>query len=179
LEVNNEVKDTKRNIKSITFILLVSLIMISTTIGAAAPVVQKNTNNTNISEESASIESLTPYAHIYLYAPNKAKVNKETSIYVSGEIGNIINGYYEKFYIVNTATGKALSTSAYTKVPGNRWKNVAGTWSELNGVVAHTTFSQNWKIKINKAGTYEIVASVVGIGTVPHDQARQLIKVSK
>ena len=170
----------KRNMKSISVILLISLIMVSTTIGAAAPVVQKNTNNiNNISEESVSIKSLTPYAHIYLYGPGKAKVNKETSIYVSGEIGNIVNGYYEKFYIVNTATGKALSTSAYTKVPGDRWKNIAGTWSELNGVVAHTTFSQNWKIKINEAGTYEIVASVVGIGTVPHDQVRQLIKVSK
>jgi len=169
----------KINVKLGTVVLFISLMLFSTTLGAAAPVIQKNTDIVNIDKESVSTKGLTPYADIYLNAPSKAKVNKEISIYVSGEIGNIVNGYYEKFYIVNTATGKALPTSAYTKVPGKKWKNIAGTWSELNAVVAHETFSQNWKVKIDKTGTYEVVASVVGIGTIPKDQARQVIKVSK
>lgn len=126
--------------------------------------------------ESVSTERLTPYATINAYGPSQADPDEEISIYTSGEIGNIINIYYQKFYIKNLDTNDATGVE-YTSTPDD-WTCIYGTWSKMDYVISHATFSSYWEVKLNQSGTYEVVASVVGMGTVPNDQDRFTITVS-
>lgn len=120
--------------------------------------------------------ALVPYANIYLYGPGSAQRNQQVSLYTSGEIGNIINVYYQKLYIRNLATGTDTGVQ-YVSTPSG-WTKVVGTWQKTGYVVLHDNFSSSWGVKFTQAGSYEVVASVVGVGTIPNAQARTVITVA-
>jgi hypothetical protein len=45
-------------------------------------------------------------------------------------------------------------------------------------VIGHDSFSSFWSVQFTQTGTYEVVASVVGAGTIPNAQDRMVISVS-
>ena len=155
----------QNKIKSLMFLLAIVLI--------PAVSAQKVGNEGN---EYDSTRGLTLYANINAYGPSTATTSTEISLYTSGEIGNIINIYFQKFYIINLDTSDTTGVE-YTSTPSG-WTDLLGTWTKTDYVAGHDTFSSSWKVKLNQAGTYEVVASVVGLGTIPNDQDRFIITVS-
>ena len=121
-------------------------------------------------------QDLVPYANIAVYGPGSAQRNQQVSLYTSGEIGNIVNFYFQKLYIQNLATGTADGVQ-YDSTPSG-WTLNMGTWSKPGYVIGHDTFSSSWGVEFTQAGTYEVVASVVGVGTIPNAQSRSVITVS-
>ena len=135
-----------------------------------SPVKEKTSVNQNMTPAD-----LLPYATIAVYGPSSAQRNHQVSVYTSGEIGNMINIYYQKFYIQNLATGTTAGVR-YDSTPSG-WSQYMGTWSKAGYVLGHDTFSSSWGVEFTQSGMYEVVASVVGIGTVPNAQSRMVISV--
>ncbi|HWQ96189.1 MAG TPA: hypothetical protein VN368_02330 [Candidatus Methylomirabilis sp.] len=116
-----------------------------------------------------------PYAVIHAYGPSTASRGEEITLYTSGEIGNIINVYFQKLYILNLDTNKVEDGVEYTSIPDG-WE-IGPTYVKAGFVTLHDTFSSVWKVKLNKAAKYEVVASVVGVLTIPNSQDRVTITV--
>ena len=133
-------------------------------------------NEDSIRGNASARLDLLPYATISAYGPGSAARNQQVSLYTSGEIGNIVNVYWQKFYIQNLNTG-TLAGILYVSTPSD-WTKTGDMYSKTGYVVLHDTFSSSWSVKFTQAGTYEVVASVVGAGTVPNAQSRFTISVS-
>ncbi|MCK9579290.1 MAG: hypothetical protein M0Q92_02425 [Methanoregula sp.] len=146
---------------------------ISADSGATAMVSPNGDMNTT----STAREGITPYVNIYAYGPSSAAVNQQVTISTSGEIGNIVNQYFQKFYIQNLNTGGSLDGVQYTSVPSG-WTNAMGTYSKSGYVIWHDTFTSSWGVRFTQPGTYEVVASAVGVGTIPTGQSRFTITVT-
>ena len=131
---------------------------------------------TTYRRQTRQTNDLLPYATINAYGPSSASVNQQVSIYTSGEIGNIINVYWQKFYIQNLNTGTQAGIQ-YTSTPSG-WIQTGDMYSKTGYVILHDTFSSSWGVRFTQAGTYEVVASVVGTGTIPSAQNRFTITVS-
>ena len=145
--------------------------MASAEVQSKSPITEKAIVN-----QSAAPAELLPYANIAVYGPSSAQRNQQVSLYTSGEIGNIVNAYYQKLYIQNLGTGTTAGVQ-YDSTPSG-WTQNLGTWSKLGYVIAHDTFSSSWGVEFTQSGTYEVVASVVGVGTIPNAQSRIVISVS-
>jgi hypothetical protein len=139
--------------------------------GQSMPAVKETT----IIHQNQTAKDLTPYANIAVYGPGSAQRNQQVSLYTSGEIGNVVNIYYQKLYIHNLATGTTAGVQ-YDSTPSG-WTLNMGTWTKQGYVIAHDTFSSSWGVEFTQAGTYEVVASVVGWGTIPSAQSRIVISV--
>ena len=165
-------KPTKLGIILLAFLLaaMVMVPMVSAGGQTMSPVKEKIRVN-----QSANPADLTPYANIAVYGPGSAQRNQQVSLYTSGEIGNIVNIYYQKLYIQNLATGTTAGVQ-YDSTPSG-WTQLMGTWSKAGYVIGHDTFSSAWGVEFTQSGTYEVVASVVGIGTIPNAQSRIVISV--
>ena len=148
-----------------------AMVPIVSAVGQSVPTVNEKTSiNQNMTPAD-----LLPYATIAVYGPSSAQRNQQISLYTSGEIGNIVNIYYQKLYIQNLATGTSEGVQ-YDSTPSG-WSQSLGTWSKAGYVIAHDTFSSTWGVEFTQSGTYEVVASVVGIATVPSAQSRMVISV--
>jgi hypothetical protein len=158
----------------ILFALLLAAMVIVPMVSAGEQSMPSVKETTSIYQNQTA-KDLTPYANIAVYGPGSAQRNQQVSLYTSGEIGNIVNIYYQKLYIQNLATGTTAGVQ-YDSTPSG-WTQNLGTWSKGGYVIAHDTFSSSWGVEFTQPGTYEVVASVVGWGTVPTAQSRIVISV--
>lgn len=119
---------------------------------------------------------LIPYANIAIYGSTTAKINEKINIDVSGEVGNVVNGYFQKLYIQKLSSGNCDKVE-YVITPSGFQKAFC-TWSSGNIVIGHETFTSHWEVELKESGNYEVVASAVGLATVPNAQDRLGITVS-
>ena len=132
--------------------------------------------NADVSDQTKA--ELLPYAHISTYAStNSAARGQLVSVYTSGDIGNIVNYYYQKLYIRDLSTGQVV-TDAYVSTPSGWSQIISGNWEKAKWVVAYDSFSSAWTVRFNQAGAYEVVASVVGTALVPNAQSSTVIIVT-
>ncbi len=149
---------------------------------AIVPVVSAQEENGIPSSRTSGVQAisasipLVPYANIAIYGPGTASVNQKISIDVSGEVGNIVNGYYQKLYIQKLSSGNCDKVEYVSTQSG--FNKVFCTWSTPSIVLAHDTFSSHWEVKLTEPGNYEVVASAVGLTTIPSAQSRLGIVVS-
>ena len=155
-------------------LLLAAMAMIPM-VSAEGQTMPSVTEKINVNQSVEPMD-LLPYANIAVYGPSSTQTNQLVSIYTSGEIGNIVNQYFQKFYIqkLGTETGNEV---LYVSTPSG-WSQNFGTWSKSGYVIAHDNFNSAWGVEFTQPGTYEVVASVVGVGTVPSAQSRMVISVS-
>jgi len=165
-------------------LLLVGMAMVPIVSAAQDVIVPANLGNSAttlsnsdiVKANSSAKLDLLPYASISAYGSSSAATNQQVSIYTSGEIGNIINVYWQKFYIQNLNTGTQAGIQ-YVSTPSD-WTLTGNMYSKTGYVALHDTFSSSWSVRFTQAGTYEVVASVVGAGTVPNAQSRFTITVT-
>ena len=152
--------------------------MVSAGDQSMSPIEEKASIDQSISNSEKLTVSPLPYANIAVYGPTTAQRNQQISLYTSGQIGNIVNLYYQKLYIQNLATGTSAGVQ-YISTPSGWSQNLpGGHWSKMGYVIAYASFSSSWGVKFTQPGTYEVVASVVGGGTIPNAQSRMVISVS-
>jgi hypothetical protein len=161
-----------------------SLLLVMILLGAMlVPVVSAENNYINAESPGkgtgatdSSSRELVPYVIINAYGPSSASVNEEVSIDVSGELGNMVNYYFQKFYIQNIET-TLTSDVEYISVPDGFDLNIY-TWTKGDYLVGHTNFNSHWVVKFKNPGRYEVVASAVGVAQIPAGQDRFIIDVS-
>ena len=152
--------------------------MVSAGDQSMSPIKEKTSIDQGISDADKLSVSPLPYANIAVYGPSTAKKNQQISLYTSGQIGNIVNLYYQKLYIQNLASGTSAGVQ-YVSTPFGWSQNLqGGHWSKMGYVIAYDSFSSSWGVKFTQTGTYEVVASVVGAVTIPNAQSRMVIYVS-
>jgi hypothetical protein len=144
----------------------------------ASSIKEQTSVNQDISNAEETADGPLPYANIAVYGTGSTQTYQPISLYTSGEIGNIVNIYYQKFYIQNLATGTDAGVQYISTPPGWSQNLPGGHWSKAGYVIGHDTFSSSWSVQFTQSGTYEVVASVVGIGTIPSAQDRMVISVS-
>ncbi|MFA4849513.1 MAG: hypothetical protein WC626_07280 [Methanoregula sp.] len=135
-----------------------------------------SSDNQDTKVNASATMDLLPYATINAYGPGSAGIGQQVSIYTSGEIGNFLGPYWQKFYMQNLNTGTQAGIQ-YISVPSDWWKT-GDMYSKTGFVTLHDTFSSAWTVQFNQAGTYEVVASVMGPGSYPQAQSRITVSVS-
>jgi hypothetical protein len=122
--------------------------------------------------------AVTPYADIAVYpSTNNAAIGQSVSVYTSGDIGNIVNYYYQRLYIKDLSTGLVVTT-CYVSTPSGWSEVIPGNWEKAGWVVGYDTFSSAWTVRFNQAGAYQVVASVVGTALIPNAQSSTVIMVT-
>lgn len=138
-------------------------------------------NATPVQDERIQVQSqggvhITPYAYIYADGPSTAKTGETVEIDVAGELGSWVTYYFQKFYIVNTATG-STSEVRYLSIPQDFALNMR-VWTKGGVLVGHDNFYSHWEVEFTKPGKYQVVTSSVGLMTIPSGQASFFIEVT-
>lgn len=152
-------------------VLTAGMASAATACGNATP-----TQDERIQVQSQGNLPVVPYVNIYADGPSTAKTGETVRIDVAGELGNWITYYFQKFYIVNTATG-STSEVEYLSTPQDFSLNMR-TWTKGGVLVGHDNFYSHWEVKFTKPGKYQVVAGAVGLMTIPSGQTSFFIEVT-